>query len=134
MPSLGAVLMEENDEAYDKIKELEGEIRQLRAINNVYEETIKSLEEENGKLKSELKERVIAHQNFDRLYYELKEENKKLKSVNQELRDELRFDEKMYKTFKEIIDEADDLIMSHLSTHYQRLWKNFCRRRGVNDD
>lgn len=85
MPSLGAVLMEENDEAYDKIKELEEEIGQLRAINNVSEAAIESLEEEKKKLKSELKERLTAHQNCDRWYYELKEEIMKLKSENKSL-------------------------------------------------
>lgn len=64
----------------------------------------------------------------------LSDENEKLTSVNQELRNELKFDEKMYTTFKEIIDEADDLITSHLSKHYQRQWKNFCKHRGVLDD
>ena len=64
----------------------------------------------------------------------LLKEHEKLTSVNQELRNELKFDEKMYKTFKEIIDEADDLITSHLSKHYQRQWKNFCKHRGVLDD
>lgn len=64
----------------------------------------------------------------------LLKEHEKLTSVNQELRNELKFDEEMYKTFKEIIDEADDLITSHLSKHYQRQWKNFCKHRGVLDD
>lgn len=67
-------------------------------------------------------------------YQQLEKENKQLKSLNQELRNELNFDEKTYKTFKEIIDEADDLITSHLSKHYQRQWKNFCKHRGVLDD
>lgn len=77
--------------------------------------------------------REKAHRVRDRLN-ELSDENEQLKSVNQELRNELKFDEKMYKTFKEIIDEADDLITSHLSKHYQRQWKNFCKHRGVLDD
>ena len=68
------------------------------------------------------------------LVNKLWKENEKLKSVEQELRNELKFDEEMYKTFKEIIDEADDLITSHLSKHYQRQWKNFCKHRGVLDD
>ena len=68
------------------------------------------------------------------LLNKLTDENEQLTSVNQELRNELKFDEEMYKTFKEIIDEADDLITSHLSKHYQRQWKNFCKHRGVLDD
>lgn len=62
---------------------------------------------------------------------QLKNENEQLKSLNQELRNELQFDEKVYKTFNEIISEADDLITSHLSKHYQRQWKNFCENREI---
>ena len=62
---------------------------------------------------------------------ELEKENEQLNSLNQSLRSELKFDEKMYKTFKEVIDEADDLIKSHLSKHYQRKWKNFCESREI---
>lgn len=61
----------------------------------------------------------------------LLKEHEKLTSVNQELRNELKFDEIIYKDFKEIIDEADDLITSHLSKHYQRKWKNFCKSKGM---
>jgi len=62
---------------------------------------------------------------------ELSEENKKLKSVNQELRKELQLDAQQYKIFIEVINEADDLICSHLSKHYQRQWKNFCKNREI---
>lgn len=62
---------------------------------------------------------------------ELSEENKKLKSVNQELRKELQLDAQQYKIFIEVINEADDLICSHLSKHYQRQWKNFCKTREI---
>ena len=78
--------------------------------------------------------RIISFMDMFEVLNELSEENEQLKSINQELRNELKFDEKMYKTFKEIIDEADDLISSHLSKHYQRKWKNFCKHRGVLDD
>ena len=33
---------------------------------------------------------------------------------------------------KEIIDEADDLIKSHLSSHYNRKWENYCNNKGFN--
>ena len=33
---------------------------------------------------------------------------------------------------KEIIDEADDLIKSHLSSHYNRKWENYCKNKGFN--
>ena len=64
-------------------------------------------------------------------FMELKEENEQLKSVNQELRKELQFDAEQYKIFIEVINEADDLICSHLSKHYQRHWKNFCKNREI---
>lgn len=58
-------------------------------------------------------------------------ENEQLKSENQELRNELKFDEKQYKAFIKVINEADDLIKSHLSNHYQRKWKNILEYYGV---
>ena len=90
--------------------------------------------DENEQLKSDLDYFKAKNGSLETGMFNLERENKKLKSVNQELRNELKFDEKMYKTFKEIIDEADDLITSHLSKHYQRKWKNFCKHRGVLDD
>lgn len=32
----------------------------------------------------------------------------------------------------QIIDEADDLIKSHLSSHYNRKWENYCKNNGLN--
>lgn len=32
---------------------------------------------------------------------------------------------------KKVIDEADDLIKSHLTNHYIRKWKNICDYYGV---
>ena len=32
---------------------------------------------------------------------------------------------------KKAVDEADDLIKSHLSTHYNRKWENYCKNIGV---
>lgn len=57
--------------------------------------------------------------------------NEQLKSLNQELKNELESDAKQYKVFLEVIDEADDLIKSHLSKHYQRKWKNFCKSKEI---
>lgn len=58
-----------------------------------------------------------------------KEENKKLKEKIQLLQGELNADAKQYKIFIDIIDEADDLICSHLSKHYQRKWRTFCKNK-----
>ena len=58
-----------------------------------------------------------------------KEENKKLKEKIQLLQGELNADAKQYKIFIDIIDEADDLICSHLSKHYQRKWRSFCKNK-----
>ena len=57
------------------------------------------------------------------------EENKELKEKIQLLQSELNADAKQYKIFIDIIDEADDLIMSHLSKHYQRKWRSFCKNK-----
>lgn len=59
----------------------------------------------------------------------LKGENKELKEKIQLLQSELNADAKQYKIFIDIIDEADDLIMSHLSKHYQRKWRSFCKNK-----
>ena len=83
-----------------------------------------------GKIKGEYNECFSTDAVVD-LLNTLHEKNEQLNSLNQSLRSELKFDEKMYKTFKEVIDEADDLIKSHLSKHYQRKWKNFCESRGI---
>ena len=121
-------------------EQIEGHHQIQEWVNNLYKENNELLRE-NKQLKSKLEESKKAHSNCDKLWWELhdekeqlEKEHEKLTSVNQELRNELKFDEKMYKTFKEIIDEADDLITSHLSKHYQRQWKNFCKHRGVLDD
>lgn len=60
---------------------------------------------------------------------QLKDENKQLTEKIQLLQGELNADAKQYKIFIDIIDEADDLIMSHLSKHYQRKWRAFCKNR-----
>ena len=60
---------------------------------------------------------------------QLKDENKELKEKIQLLQIELNADAKQYKIFIDIIDEADDLICSHLSKHYQRKWRNFCKNK-----
>ena len=40
------------------------------------------------------------------------------------------FDEN--RKLKQIIDEADDLIKSHLTAHYNRKWENYCKNNGLN--
>lgn len=62
---------------------------------------------------------------------QLHEENKKQSDLIENLRIELNLTTKDYNIFKEIIDEADDLICSHLSRYYQNKWRNFCQNRGV---
>ena len=32
---------------------------------------------------------------------------------------------------KQAVDEADDLIKSHLTPHYNRKWENYCKNIGV---
>ena len=40
--------------------------------------------------------------------------------------------EKEIEVLKECLDEADDLIKSHLSSHYNRKWENYCKNKGLN--
>ena len=63
------------------------------------------------------------------LLNELNDENKELKEKIQLLQIELNADAKQYKIFIDIIDEANDLICSHLSKHYQRKWRTFCKNK-----
>ena len=58
---------------------------------------------------------------------ELSEENKQLKSINHEL----KISENDYKTLNEVIDFADDLFYSKLSSYYYNIWKTFCENKGV---
>ena len=60
----------------------------------------------------------------------LYEENQSQKDLIENLQNELNFDAKQYKVFIDIINEADDLIKSHLSKHYQRKWKTICQKKG----
>ena len=51
-------------------------------------------------------------------FVRIEEENKELKKENKKL--------------IQIIDAADDLIKSHLSSHYNRNWECYCKNNGLN--
>ncbi len=76
----------------------------------------------------------------DDIIKELKKENEALKSDNLRYKDEIKMDfiEKLYyeenKRLKKIIDIADDIIQSHLSSYYIQEWEQYCKNIGVKKD
>lgn len=82
---------------------------------------IKKLEKENTELKS-IKTFAEKHGinifNIDDAFRKCWNDNSKLVTENRIL--------------KECLDEADDLIKSHLSSHYNRKWENYCKHKGLN--
>ena len=81
---------------------------------------IKKLEKENNELKS-IKTFAEKHGinifNIDDAFRKCWNDNSKLVTENRIL--------------KECLDEADDLIKSHLSSHYNRKWENYCKNNGL---
>lgn len=116
----------------DKLNEYENKLEQKeREFNScahnwkiMYDEAkevIKELEKENNDLNSikrfaEKKGINIFH--IDKAFRNCWNDNKELVTENRIL--------------KECLDEADDLIKSHLSSHYNRKWENYCKNKGLN--
>ena len=78
----------------------------------------------------EEKTALVDEDELDMLVNKVNEQSERI----QLLEDELNVSAKDYQIHHEVISFADDLIMSHLTKHYQRQWKAFCKKRGVNDD
>ena len=76
----------------------------------------------------------------DDIIKELKKENEALKSDNLRYKDEIKMDfiEKLYyeenKRLKKIIDIADDIIQSNLSSYYIQEWEQYCKNIEVKKD
>lgn len=109
-------------ENIDEFESLLNEVLNVCAeLNKNWEQTLR-FEDYN----KELTQRSIKYEDT---IDELKHENNELKEKIQLLQGELNADAKQYKIFIDIIDEADDLICSHLSKHYQRKWRAFCKNK-----
>ena len=116
----------------DKLNEyedgLERKEREINALDNNWKimydeakEVIKELEKENNDLNS-IKRFAEIHGinifNIDEAFRNCWNDNRELVTENRIL--------------KECLDEADDLIKSHLSSHYNRKWENYCKNKGLN--
>ena len=116
----------------DKLNEYENKLEQKeREFNScahnwtiMYDEAkevIKELEKENNDFKSI---KIFAERNGINIF-NISEAFRKCWNDNGKLVSENRI-------LKECLDEADDLIKSHLSNHYNRKWENYCKNKGLN--
>ena len=129
--------------------------RDAREIKESMEEIDKLLEdidelyEENQQLKKQREELFIRERNTKNELRELKKENKELNSIkcfaNNNGINIFKIDEAFRKCWNDntklvsenrklirIIDAANDLIKSHLSSHYNRNWVCYCKNNGLN--